>query len=388
MFYLNRNSIFTSFSIAKNKYSFATGITTTNWNVDEQRVSKVDDFYWEKNRALEVIERAAIQLMKKSQVEGSIPSKEFVKVYLKGLAEINYSKEDIIFVHEFISEWRKRKEKVLSNGYVRNFKSLEDSIKEYAPTLTFAKLGTQFLEEFTTWLLEERDVLNNTVAGYVKRIRRICKDASKSGILINPYYDDFKFKETSHDPIWLDWDRHLPDLEKLELNERLDKVRDRFLFRCYTGIREGEMNKLLPQNFYSKGKQWYLKYFMTKGMKNKNIQLNEKAMAILFKYEFNLPKMSQQKENMYLKEVTRKAKLTEIRQIIRYQGNKPVIKMIELCELVSGHTARRTFARRWYENGGDLKKLQLYLGHSSIKTTEIYIGVEDDEVNDEMMRVI
>lgn len=125
-----------------------------------------------------------------------------------------------------------------------------------------------------------------------------------------------------------------------------------------------------------------------KGKKSKTIQVHEVAEAIIKGYGYQFPKCSQQDENVIIKEVSEKAGITEVYEKIRHSGSKLVASIVPKYKMVSSHTARRSFARRWYERGGDMLKLSKFLGHSSIRTTELYVGVEDNEANDEMMRVI
>jgi site-specific recombinase XerD len=242
------------------------------------------------------------------------------------------------------------------------------------------------METFVHHLLS-LELSTNTVAKKIREVKSLAVDARRMGIEVNSSFEDFTYKGVTYPPFFLDWDTQVKSIEVVLVSVALDRVRDRFLFRCYTGMREGEMNQLLPENFYSKAGRDYLKYWDIKGQKSKTIQLSEKANLIAKKYEFNLPVISQQKENDYIKKVGEKAGLTLQRKKIRHSGSKTLISYVPTFSMISTHTARRTFARRWYEQGGDLMKLSKYLGHSSISVTELYIGVEDDEVNDEMIRI-
>jgi len=55
--------------------------------------------------------------------------------------------------------------------------------------------------------------------------------------------------------------------------------------------------------------------------------------------------------------------------------------------MITTHTARKSFARNWIEKGGDITKLSKYLGHSSTTITLHYIGYENAEIDQELLKV-
>jgi site-specific recombinase XerD len=385
--YLSRNSIILQLSFKNKVFKISTGITTNHFDTITKRVAKIEDFYWEKNQLLNKIESEGIKLQAKAKVEGWIPDKEQIKSLIDSIkTQAEPEQKKIPFVWQYVDTYKERKKSSLSEGHLKNFKSLSQQIKDHWPILTFRELDRAWMETFVHHLLS-LELSTNTVAKKIREVKSLAVDARRMGIEVNSSFEDFTYKGVTYPPFFLDWDTQVKSIEAVLVSVALDRVRDRFLFRCYTGMREGEMNQLLPENFYSKAGRDYLKYWDIKGQKSKTIQLSEKANLIAKKYEFNLPVISQQKENDYIKKVGEKAGLTLQRKKIRHSGSKTLISYVPTFSMISTHTARRTFARRWYEQGGDLMKLSKYLGHSSISVTELYIGVEDDEVNDEMIRI-
>ena len=383
-FVINRNSIIYEMMISGKRFRIYTGISTKAWVKSEQRVSKDEDFYWEKNLKLEQIEREMTRIKMKSKVEGFIPTEESIKAHL--FSNPKPDSENIL-IWQFVEQFVEDKTASLQPNTVRKFRTLGSQFKEDFPTLFFNELTASWYQSYINFLLD-KELLNNTIADKVKCLKLLCKYAYQKGIPVNSAYLNFRFKPVKYPPIWLDWEKHLPALEEIELEGLGNDVRNRFLFRCYTGIREGELNQLEPENFYRRAGRQYLKYWDMKGKKNKSIQISTAASALAERLNYELPKMAQQTENRVIKVILQRCKVTEMKKVIRHSGSKEIVMMKPLAKLVSSHTARRTFARRWYEQGGDLKKLSKYLGHSSIRTTEIYIGVENEEVNDELMRVM
>jgi integrase len=388
-FSLSRNSIIWQVSALGKRFKISTGITTSHWVPKEQRVSKVEDFAWEKNSKLDKIEREEERIKVKAKVEGVMPDRVFLEAFVKQVCNPNQKVEsnDPIFIWEVVELYRDRMKNTKEQSHLKNFKSLGQLFKDNYPLMKFDALNTQFYQDLTDYLIDE-ELLHNTIVRKMREIRAVANFARRIGLTIHVEYTDFKIKERRYNPFYLDWDLQLSQIEQIELEGMLDKVRDRFLFRCYTGMREGELNQLLPQHFSSRGGKVFLKYQDIKGKKPKSIQLNPKAEALAKKYSFMLPVMAQQTENWMIKDVGELAGLTQPFQKVRHSGNRVKAEMKPIYKMISSHTARRTFARRWFDMGGSLLMLSKYLGHSSIAVTELYIGIENEEANDEMMRIM
>lgn len=389
-FSLSRNSIIWQVSALGKRFKISTGITTFHWVPKEQRVSKVEDFAWEKNSKLDKIEREEERIKIKAKVEGVMPDRVFLESFVKQICNPSQKVEsnDPVLIWQVIGEFRVRMKNTREQGHLKNFKSLEQLFKDRFTLMGFDKLSNEFYADLVDYFIEEEEYLHNTIVRKIREIRSVANFARRIGLTVHVEYLDFKLKERKYHPFYLDWDFQLSKIENLELEGIQDKARDRFIFRCYTGMREGELNQLLPQHFSSRGGKVFLKYQDIKGKKPKSIQLSTKANTLAVKYEYQLPKMAQQTENLLIKEVGRLAKLTQQYQKIRHSGNKVLITNVELCDMISSHTARRTFARRWHDQGGNLLMLSKYLGHSSIAVTELYIGIENEEANDEMQRIM
>jgi integrase len=158
---------------------------------------------------------------------------------------------------------------------------------------------------------------------------------------------------------------------------RLEKIRDVFVFCCFTGLAFIDVKELKPEDFTtgSDGTVWIRK----KRQKTKNwsnIPLMPAAQKILDKYkgdaecEINgtlLPVPSNQKMNAYLKEIS------------------------ELCGLnmkLTTHVARHTFATTvTLSNGISMEAVSKMLGHSSLDMTKKYARILDKYIADEMAKI-
>jgi site-specific recombinase XerD len=215
---------------------------------------------------------------------------------------------------------------------------------------------------------------HNTVMKHLQRLRKIVTLA-------------FHLEWVEKDP-FIRWkptfekkERDFLNLNELKLiedfnfhNDRLDRVRDLFVFSCYTGISFTDINDLTKDNVRNglDGQKW----IFTSRNKTKakvKIPLLDKALEILEKYDAHpmteitqslLPVITNVKVNLYLKEV---ADLCDIKKNLTF------------------HMARHTFATTvTLSKGVPIETVSKLLGHTKIATTQIYARVLEDKLSQDM----
>lgn len=161
------------------------------------------------------------------------------------------------------------------------------------------------------------------------------------------------------------------DLKKIE-NRQIDdpslrKVRDVFIFCCYTGLAYADLLKFDFNNAKLVDGLYRIRDCRKKTGTEYNITLMNKAMAILRQYNFSLPIISNQKYNSYLKVLG------------------------AFCEVkthLTSHVARHTFATTiTMANGVRIEVISKMLGHTDIKTTQLYAKIYQSEVDKEFNRL-
>ena len=154
-------------------------------------------------------------------------------------------------------------------------------------------------------------------------------------------------------------------------SKRLEKVRDIFLFCCFTGFDYSTTAALTEKQIVTDddGNQWIETHRIKTGTPSK-VKLLDIPLSIIKKYEskrdgdFLLPVISNAKYNLYLKEVATACGI---------QKN------------ITSHLARHTFATTVaYANGVSIESISKMLGHTKISTTQIYARIIDKTVSDEM----
>ena len=101
--------------------------------------------------------------------------------------------------------------------------------------------------------------------------------------------------------------------------------------------------------------------------------------AILNKYQGYLPGLSNQKLNSYIKEVCQLAGISDPVEINKTVGNERLRKVLEKWDLVTSHTARRSFCTNAYLSGIPTHAIRMITGHKTEKSFLKYIKVTDQE---------
>ena len=235
------------------------------------------------------------------------------------------------------------------------------------------------------FLMDEEGLRNASTKkqiGYLKWFLRWC---TKKGYCMNNAYNSFnpKLKIPQKKVICLT----LKELDKLktyqipQTKQYLERVRDVFLFCCFSGLRYSDVYNLKRSDI----KQDHIEITTIKTADSLIIELNDHSKAILEKYkdvhfenDKALPVVSNQKMNNYLKEL---GELAEINDPIRetyYKGNERIDTTTPKYALLSTHAGRRTFICNALALGIPPQVVMKWTGHSDYKAMKPYIDIADE----------
>ena len=231
-------------------------------------------------------------------------------------------------------------------------------LQEFRPGLDFIDITYSFLKDFEVYLREKGNGIN-TVAKHLRQLRTLVNEAINQGYIHADAYPFRKFKikqeRGRHEFLTPD---ELKKLENLEVNDRkLRHVLDAFLFCCYVGLRYSDFCQLTPANFIRvNGKKW-LHFKSIKTAIELRLPLHllfeGKALSILDRY--NIAEFASLGSN------------SEVNKALSV-----IAGMARIKKHVTYHTARHTCATLLIHQGVPITTVQKLLGHTSVKTTEIY----------------
>jgi integrase len=294
---------------------------------------------------------------------------------------------------EYIDQYCDDRRKIRSDkGYLRKFKPMKTHLVVYKPDVSFKDMTVDFYNSWLTYLYDDRELESNTTSGYLKKLKSVLKAAVMDPRTRhqNIPTDFLLWKDTyvKPKPFYLDWES---DVKAIEDHEPLDEqlpYKQFFLFQCYTGLRHIDVFNLKPENIIRRADKVYLDFMGIKTKADQNLLLSPKAVAILKAWNWKVPRLYQDDCNKQIKEICKAVKLNVMVEKVRYAGSERKVSLLPKWSLVTTHTARRTFGRRWMENGGSLRNLMIYYGHSSEKQTAEYIGWTTEEVNNELTKIM
>ncbi len=281
----------------------------------------------------------------------------------------------------------KMKEKVniglISKNTLVRYTMVESKTKKFlkqcynVEDLELTSLKLSYITEFEHYLLTNDKLQTNSAHKYIKNIKTVINMAiGLDWIQVNPF-TQFRCSYTNPDREILNQQEITEVMNKDLKVPRLIKIRDIFIFCCYTGfaysdVRSFERNSVI---IGLDGEYWLSTQRQKTGIKE-SVPLLPQALAIIEKYKNDaycirknklLPVNSNQKFNEYLKEIGILCKI-----------NKKL----------TSHIARHTFATTiTLANGVPIETVSSMLGHTSIRTTQIYAKVVEQKVSDDMKQL-
>lgn len=280
----------------------------------------------------------------------------------------NIKMRELVKVGKVVAATVKRHE--ITQNKIRSFMQYQYRIDDKV----LPEMRLSFISEFEHYLLTVDKIQNNTAHKYIKNLKKIMTMAvGLDWIPSNPFTP---FKCSYHAP-----EREILTIDELNKirskdfgTDRLNEVRDVFIFCCYTGFAYSDIYQF-ERNAVLKGLDgnlWLSTHRQKTGIKE-SVPLLPVPLTILEKYQdheyctnYNklLPINSNQRYNSYLKELA---------------------AICGIKKNLSSHIARHTFATTvTLANGVPIETVSKMLGHTSIKTTQIYAKVVEKKVSDDM----
>ena len=265
------------------------------------------------------------------------------------------------------------------------FAAVKNHLRNFRSELSFDFFDEEELTEYVQYLREVREMRNSTIGKQLSFLKWFLRWSFKQGMHSNNAYDTFKpkLKDMQKKIIFLTWEElnRLREFKIPPTKQALERVRDVFLFQCFTGLRYSDVFNLRRSDI----KGDHIEVTTVKTSDSLIIELNDHSKAILEKYkdvEFEndkaLPVITNQKMNDYLKEL---AELAEINEPVRqtyYKGNERIDEVTPKYALLGTHAGRRTFICNALALGIPPQVVMKWTGHSDYKAMKPHIDIADD----------
>lgn len=270
--------------------------------------------------------------------------------------------------------------------YEYNKKLLEDFQEYRKKKIHFNQINFSFYNSFIEYCINHKKHSANTLRRNVGLFKTYLYWALENGHTYKTDFQKFKSpKAQQTDEVALTLDQVKAVFEyDFSNNKKLERVRDLFVFGCVTGMRISNYSKVQKKDI----QDGFIKVRDKKNIdKTLEIPLNEYSDYILKKYDYNLPSISNQKFNEYIKDVFEDMEYDqEIKKTIRI-GNEIIETMTPFHDRISSHTARRSFITIMKNKKIPDKIIMSYTGHRSLEVFNKYYKPNNEDRKDFMHTV-
>ena len=382
---------------ASQRIEFTTGyrIDVVKWDADKQRVkngctNKLKQSASEINADLLKYYTEIQNVFKEFEVRETMPTTQQLKdAFNLRMKDTNGEQQEDVRISfwevfdEFVKECGNQNDWTKST--YEKFAAVKAHIKEFKEDVTFEYFDEFGLNEYINFLRDKKDMRNSTVGKQLGFLKWFLRWSFKKGYHQNIAYDTFrpKLKTTPKKVIFLTWDElnKLKDYQIPQDKQYLERVRDVFLFCCFSSLRYSDVRNLKRCDVKSD----HIEVTTVKTADNLIIELNDYSKTILEKYkdvqfedDMVLPVISNQKMNDYLKELGELAEIDEPVRETYYKGNERIDEIFPKYALLSTHAGRKTFICNALALGIPAEVVMKWTGHSDYKAMKPYIDIADD----------
>lgn len=281
-----------------------------------------------------------------------------------------------------------------TKGTAKRYKNIRSLLERFEIAkkypLTFSRINEKFYFEFNDYCLNDLRHVNNTFLKNLVYFRTFMNWAIKNKHTYNDKFRDFNkddsgkniIKDVATNQIALTIEQLNKIMEHEFKTKSLERVRDVFAFACVTGMRYGELLFIKKSNVTDT----HIILKEEKGVfkETRKIPLTSISKYLLNKYDYELPLITNQKQNEFLKLAFKEMDFSKVIEKTSNRGRKIERSEDYFYNRIQTHSARRTFITLMKKNGVADKVIARATGHKDIATLNKYYQVDDEQTKDAM----
>lgn len=340
-------------------------IQKEDWSESKQRVKKRSKQFEKANAILDAYDKKALKCILENFVnsDDTLTLQQF-KNYMQGNIRNDDSFTDFMFNYLEENKSRLRTESWWS------YRSQITKMLKFKSYIGFANITEKFVNEYQHYMLHTLKNNENTVSKSLRSLRTFVNIAMRYGYIKNNPFKYITIKKVDGKRDFLSVNE-LNKLSKAYFSNKITDPKEKeimryFLFSCYTGLRYSDLKSLTPNAIYEKK----LRITMHKTSYIVTIPLSQKALSLLAENEHL---QSEYVFRVYCNKVTNR--------ILKKIGERYKIRKKLTC-----HVARHTFATTSVNLGIPIEIISKLLGHTSLKTTQVYAKIVDNVKEREMKK--
>ncbi len=357
------------------------------WNALKCRVKKSYDGHKLLNQLLFKKKNEIDEIRVKLELQEIKPFVHVVREKFKNLRD-KHSPVPISF-HKAFEEYLVFKKSVqkMTDSSLQQVKSFYKKLCEFesyhGSNLRFSQFDKSLYEKLLVYYYDECHYSPGMIRAQVKWLKAFLNWSKDQNYHSSQEYLKYK-KPTSFDSEIL----YITELELHKLykcdfsnNKPLDRARDLWILAASTGLRYSDVSSIGPENIVDD----FIIIRTRKTGESLKIPLNHYSRNIIIKYNGQIPRLSIQRLNQYIKEAAKMAGLNALREITTMKGGVRRTETLPIWKLIRSHIARKTFITLSLEKGMTLKDIAAITGHKG-NSIQRYITSSEKRIADEMKK--
>lgn len=349
------------FYIGRDKVSFSAKVSVKpkDWNPSTSRVKSSDPHHKDKNLIIESILSRVNNIFVKYRLKDRKMTKEgFLRAY--------HRKDDYGTFHEYAEQKLMQLRVRMEIGTFNNHRQTLRKVKEYAPELTMDDIDHAWLDAYFCHL---RKIGNNENTAYknMTTLKKYILCAYRDGYIDHNPFAEWHIRKTTSSCIYLK-EEELDTLIELyrsgELDLKLHKTLEFFLFLCFSSLHVGDALGLMLEQFGEDSFIYYRRKLKNRKPEPILVPISEPLAAII----------------THISGLRRKGRLFEHPYTEQAMNRmlKEIARIACIDKTLTLKVGRHTFATIYLRKTKDLASLKEILGHSSLHETMVYAHVMDE----------
>lgn len=274
---------------------------------------------------------------------------------------------------------------VYSNSSIHLYRYAYKNFKEYCQTLDkqieYTDITKNFLNDFIDYLLIKKKSSQKTVKGYFTAMKVFFKYGYDKEFHKNNSFEKVTYNEETGNDYFALNSNDIEKIENLTLQKTFNDVRILFLIQCFTGLRFSDLKKIKSSVIDEEKNMIRLRTTKTKA--SVEIPITKKLrpyLNLLLNDNIFIPSICTY--NIYIKDICKLANLDEEVTISEKRAGKDIEKRKKKYDLISSHTARRTFITLSLKNGIPTQIIMKVTGHKTTESFKKYIKFVENDISE------
>lgn len=381
------------------KHSPGISVDVNFWNRKDgvYRQTKDNPYHKEQNDVLNTLQRQMEDSFYAAQRElNRIPTKSELKDAIdKTLGKEVHKQQKCEYFMDYVNHLiAKKKNENLTMGITNKKNCITSSYNQTAKVLmdfaktdiTFKSITQDFYQKFVEYCVYDKDYKPNNIGKHIRNIKSIMNKALEDELHTNVAFRKFYKPCEEVETVYLN-PEEITQINNLQLGsdyKHLKESRDLFVIACWTALRYSDWGQ------YSKLYKHEEQVSLTTNKTGATVVLPKHQMIkdISLKYNQNLPTpKANQPFNRDLKTIAALAGIDTEIEVTTVKGGKRLTKKVPKYELITTHTARRSFATNIYNMGVPIYDIMQITSHKTEKTFLKYIKITKVEAADRIQSI-